>query len=261
MRCKACGAEIPEGMSVCLECGAIPDNTIFSQDTTTQDRRDLQNSITKVDPSGWMARPLVWFTRFQGLELLIYAFQLVAALILFYYLKHPDLLFSRSGADFVDFLDKSARNVKWIQVAIMVLSLLALFAMGSYGDGFWKAGLISVALVVTNILVQGETDKTRLLIGEGIAVILEILYAVVLFKQFSSFTRPLDYNIADRWDRLLTLWVYAYIASGALGFYMGLAVGTLKEMEICLALAYLLIFAIALPVYKHLKKTCELMKR
>lgn len=260
MRCSSCGAEIPEGMSVCLECGAIPDNTVVSQTTDTQEWRNNQKAAVKVESPGWMAGPLAWFTRLQGVSLLIYAYQLVTALILFFYLNHPDLLFSRSGADFFDFLDKSIKNVRWILIIIMILSVIMLLIMGSYGNGFWQAGLISIALVITNIITEGETDAKQRLIGEGVAVVLEIVYAVVLFRQFSRFTRPLDYSIADRWDRLLTLWIYAYIAAGALGLYMGLVVKTLKEMEICFALAYLLVFAIGLPVYKHLKRTYVLLR-
>ncbi|MBR5348270.1 MAG: zinc ribbon domain-containing protein [Lachnospiraceae bacterium] len=263
MRCKSCGAEIPEGMSVCLECGAIPDNTIFSQETGTE-WKDKQQTPTNVVTHGWKkpfgANPLVWFARFQGLQLIIYVFQFVIALMLFYYLNHLERLFTKSGANFYDFLEKSANTIKWVEIVIMVLSLVALFAMSSYGEGFLHAGLIATVLVVEQFLTNDMTNVYYRLLAEGAALILEILYAVVLFKQLSSFTRPLNRDISERWDRLLTLWIYAYLAAGALGVYMALAVKTIKGMELCIAAAYLLVFAIGLPVYMHLKRTSELIR-
>lgn len=261
MRCKACGAEIPEGMSVCLECGVIPDNTVETRrNSYTQGQRDKEVTFVNDESSGWLGNPLVWFTRLQGLQLIIYAYQCITAGVLFYYLNHPNLLFSRSGARVVDFLEKSANNVSWILIVIMLLSVVTLLLMNSYGSGFWQAGLVLAGLAVANIATEKVTDLNTHLIIQGITIALEIAYAVVLFKQLSRLTGSLDPEVSAYWDRLLALWVYAYIAAGALGFYMALWVKNLKQMEICIAIAYMLVFAIGYPVYKHLGKTCRLMK-
>lgn len=260
MRCTSCGAEIPEGMSVCLECGAIPDNTVVSHDTNTQEWREKQKANINMATPGWMTGPLTWFTRFQGLQLILYAFQMLIALTLFYYLGHPRLLFSQSGADFFDFVEKAAKNMKWIQIVITIVCMITLYIMSSYGEGFWQAGLIGTVLLVVQLLTDDLTVQSYRLLADGAAIILEILYAIVLFKQLQRFTEPFDSSVSARWDRLLTLWIYAYIASAAVSVYLIFFVKTLKEAQFCTAVLYLLIFAIGLPVYNNLKRTVTVVR-
>ena len=233
MICPTCGAEVPNGMSVCLECGAIVgsvqktnDDPMFLQGQANREKESRKNMLRGMSGS------LNWLTKALLAQVIMIAIEMLTALSLFALLSNPSRLFSTSGYNTLEFLTKLSEY------------LMAVFL------------LVGMAL---DFLSERETRQSIRLAMDLGGIACEIGYAVFLFLQMAKVSEPFDKSVAEGWRGLLFWFILTYIALAVLAYIMMFSVQTLKGVQLCLAISGALAVLIEAIIYRHAKKTYEVI--
>ena len=259
MECPVCGAEVPNGMSVCLECGSIvgsfpkaKDQTLFN-DTAHRLENEQKNMLRG------LRGPLDWFVKLIAAQVIIYALQLVAAIVLLRLFSDPSWLFSSSAYKTIERIDKLAKTLMWAQIVVTALSLVTLYLMSNYKKGFIYAGLFMGAGVALNLLADNFEGRSLQLWMDIGCILCEIAFSVFYFINMSEVAQPFSSSVADGWKRLLLWYIVAYVAVAVVTFIMLFYVKTVKGVQWCTAIIGTIVLVVEGAIFKLTKDTHDIL--
>ena len=259
MICPTCGAEVPGGMSVCLECGAIVGSVqassghMYNNNTAQRMETEQKNTLRG------LRSPLNWFVKLIAAQLIIYAIQLVAAIVLLRLFSDPSWLFSSSAYKTIERIDKLAKTLMWAQIAVTALSLVTLYLMSNYKKGFIFAGLFMGAGVALNLLADNFDGRTLQLWIDIGCILCEIAFSVFYFINMSEVAQPFSSSVADGWKRFLLWYIVAYVAVAVVTIIMLFHVKTVKGVQWCTAILGIIMRIVEAAIYKLTKDTHDIL--
>ncbi|MBO7515462.1 MAG: zinc ribbon domain-containing protein [Lachnospiraceae bacterium] len=260
MICPTCGAEVPNGMSVCLECGAIVgsvqktnDDPMFLQGQANREKESRKNMLRGMSGS------LNWLTKALLAQVIMIAIEMLTALSLFALLSNPSRLFSTSGYNTLEFLTKLSEYLIWGQIAVTAVTAVVLYLLSNYGRGFLIAAVFLLVGMALDFLSERETRQSIRLAMDLGGIACEIGYAVFLFLQMAKVSEPFDKSVAEGWRGLLFWFILTYIALAVLAYIMMFSVQTLKGVQLCLTISGALAVLIEAVIYRQAKKTYEVI--
>ena len=259
MNCPTCGADVPNGMSVCLECGAIVGGAPAAKGQTYFNNTAQRLNDANKNALRGLRGPMGWLWKLLLVQALVYVVRMVSALVLIAVLSNESWLFSEAGFNTISFLEKLSKNMIWVQIVVTALTLVTLYVLGGYKKPFTIAGLFLAIGVTLNLLAERQNVSLVLLAMDLGEILCDIIFAIILFTQMSKIAEPFNRGVAENWKRLITWYIIIYIGTGVMAYYMIYSVETLKGLNFCLAISGFLMLIVEVVVYKMAKKTYELL--
>lgn len=259
MICPTCGAEVPNGMSVCLECGAIvggaqkTNDSIYLKGQANWEKEAQKNMLRG------MAGSVKWLSRVFLIQVILTAIGLVAAFWMFTLYSDPYKLFTTSGYNTLEFLTKLAEYMVWGQIAVTAATVVFLYLLSRYGRNFLLAALFVLIVVIMDILSERAEERSVRLAMDIVGIASQIAYAVFLFLQMAKVSEPFNKLVAAGWRGLIFWYILVNVAILVLGFIILYYIETMKGVELSLAIVGALTLFIETVTYLHTKKTYEIL--